>query len=123
VDEIELRYATHDKFGDLRTHIRQVYDKLKCEYIITTRGPIGSISYSKKSGFHETPAFAYRVIDSVGAGDAFFAFVSPCFVSGFPQDLTSFLGNAVGSLAVQIVCNREPVKLMDLVKFIARLLK
>jgi len=63
------------------------------------------------------------VVDKIGAGDAFFAFVSPCFAGGLHQDLVSFIGNAVGSLAVQIVCNREPVKFADLVKFITRLLK
>ena len=123
VDELELRFATHDKFSDLRTHVREIYKQLGCEHIITTRGPNGSLSYSKTNGFHETPAFSYRVVDAIGAGDAFFAFIAPCFAKGLPQDLVSFIGNAVGSLAVQIICNREPVKLIDLVKFITRLLK
>lgn len=123
IDEMELRFATHDKFGDLRTHIKQVYNELRCEHVITTRGSSGSICYSDSERFHEAPAFSYRVIDAIGAGDAFFAFVSPCFAKGLSQDLVSFIGNAVGSLAVQIVCNREPVKFEDLVKFITRLLK
>jgi bifunctional ADP-heptose synthase (sugar kinase/adenylyltransferase) len=122
VDEMELRFATHDKAGDLRTHLKKIREKLNCEQIIATRGPSGSLSYSK-NGYHETPAFAYRVVDAIGAGDAFFAFVGPCFAAGLPQDMTSFIGNAVGSIAVQIVCNREPVKYVDLVKFITRLLK
>lgn len=123
IDEMELRYATHDKFNDLRKHEKRIYEQLKCEHIIATRGAHGSLCYSKASGFHETPAFSYRVIDAIGAGDAFFAFVSPCFAAGLPEDLVSFIGNAVGSLAVQIVCNREPVKFADLVKFVTRLLK
>ena len=123
VDELELRYATHDKFGDLRTHAKKVYKELGCGYIIATRGSLGSLSYSKSGGFHETPALSYRVIDAVGAGDAFFAFVAPCFAAGLSQELVSFIGNAVGSLAVQIVCNREPVNYVDLIKFMTRLLK
>jgi len=123
VDELELRFATHDKFSDLRTHVKKIYQQLGCEHIITTRGSQGSLSYSKNGGFHETPAFSYRVVDAIGAGDAFFAFVAPCFAKGLPKDLISFVGNAVGSLAVQIVCNQEPVKFVDLVKFITRLLK
>ena len=123
VDEMELRYAAHDRFSDLRTHAKKIYQELKCQYIIATRGSYGSLCYSKKEGFHETPAFSYRVVDAIGAGDAFFAFIAPCFASGMSQDLVSFVGNAVGSLAVQIVCNREPVNLVDLTKFITRLLK
>ena len=123
VDEMELRFATHDKFGDLRTHAKKVYQELGCEHIIATRGSLGSLSYSKSGGFHEAPTFSYRVIDAIGAGDAFFAFVAPCFAKGLPQDLVSFIGNSVGSLAVQIICNREPIKSTDLIKFITRLLK
>ncbi len=123
VDEMELRFATHDKFSDLRTLARQVYQDLGCQQIIATRGPHGSLSYSESHGYHETPAFAYRVVDAIGAGDAFFAFIAPCFSAGLPQDLVSFVGNAVGSLAVQIICNREPVKFVDLAKYITRLLK
>ncbi len=123
IDEMELRFATHDKFSDLRTHAKKIYKELGCEHIIATRGSLGSLGYSKSEGFHETPAFSYHVVDAIGAGDAFFAFVAPCFAAGMPQDLVSFIGNAVGSLAVQIVCNREPVKYIDLIKFITRLLK
>jgi len=123
VDEMELRFATHDKFSDLRTHAKKIYQDLRCKHIIATRGAQGSLCYSRPGGFHETPAFSYSIVDAIGAGDAFFAFVAPCFAKGMPQDLVSFIGNAVGSLAVQIVCNREPVKLVDLVKFITRLLK
>jgi len=96
---------------------------MKCNQIITTRGNLGSMSYSAEEGFHETPALSYRVIDAIGAGDAFFAFIAPCFAIGLSQDLVSFIGNAVGSIAVQIVCNREPVRYVDLIKFITRLLK
>ncbi len=123
VDELELRYATHDRVSDLRNHARKVYDQMGCEHIIATRGSSGSLCYSKEHGFHETPAFANRVVDAIGAGDAFFAFIAPCFAAKLPQEVVSFIGNAVGSLAVQIVCNRESVKSVDLVKFITRLLK
>jgi len=91
VDEMELRHATHDRFGNLRTHLKKVHDQMSCEYIIATRGPNGSLTYSKKSGFHKTPAFSYRVVDAIGAGDAFFSFIGPCFAKGMPQDLESFI--------------------------------
>ena len=123
IDEGELRFATHDKYGDLQTHIRQIYQELHCNHMIATRGPEGSLCYSESDGFCVTPAFAYHVVDAIGAGDAFFAYVAPCFAAGLNQEVVSFIGNAVGSLAVQIVCNRESVTLIDLVKFITRLLK
>ena len=113
---------TADGSGITEKIARELF-QVGCDVLMATLGPEGSLCYSKEHGFHETPAFAYRVIDSIGAGDAFFAYVSPCFAAGMPQDLVSFIGNAVGSLAVQIVCNREPVDFVDLSKFITRLLK
>jgi len=123
IDEMELRFATHDKFGNVRALSKKIYNQIGCQHIIATLGSAGSVCYSKDHGYHETPAFSDNVIDAIGAGDAFFAFVAPCYAAGMPQDLVSFIGNAVGSLAVQIVCNREPVSLVDLTKFITRLLK
>ncbi len=123
IDELELRFASHDKFSDLRQLAKNVYNQIGCEHIIATRGSHGSLCYSGKDGYHETPAFSYRVVDAIGAGDAFFAFVAPCFAGGMRQELVSFIGNAVGSLAVQIICNREPVRTVDLIKFMTRLLK
>jgi len=123
IDQMELRFAAHDKFSDLRALTKKVYGQVGCDVMMATLGPQGSLCYSQSHGFHETPAFAYRVVDSIGAGDAFFAYAAPCFAAGMPQELVSFIGNAVGSLAVQIVCNREPVEFADLCKFITRLLK
>ena len=123
IDELEMRYATHDRYNDLKGHMKTIYNQLKCSHIITTRGANGSMSYAKREGFNETPAFAYKVVDPIGAGDAFFAYIAPCFAAGFPQEMVSFIGNAVGSIATQIVCNRESVNKVDLQKFITRLLK
>jgi rfaE bifunctional protein kinase chain/domain/rfaE bifunctional protein nucleotidyltransferase chain/domain len=123
VDEVELRLAMHDKLSDLKVLVRRAAKMLKAKMVVVTRGKDGSLSYTPKGGFHWTPAFSFKVVDKVGAGDAYFAFASPCFAAGFPQDLVSFVGNAVGSLAVQIVGNREPVRYADLAKFMTRLLK
>jgi len=123
VDDLELRLATHDRVSDLKILAKEIFDLLSCDYIIATRGSYGSIGYSTDEGFNECPAFSYKVVDAIGAGDAFFSYVSPCIAGGFNFDLTSFIGNAAGSLATQIICNREPVRYADLMKFITRLLK
>ncbi len=123
VDEPEIKLAAHDKHGDLKLIMQEMLQKLSCDNLMVTRGPRGSINYDKEKGFYEIPAFASHVVDTIGAGDAFFAYTAPCMALGLPQDLTSFIGNAVGALAVQIVCNRKPVDVVDLMKYITRLLK
>ncbi|MBU1026200.1 MAG: cytidyltransferase, partial [Candidatus Margulisbacteria bacterium] len=123
VDEPETRLAAHDKHGEMKNIMRSMLENLHADNLMVTRGHRGSINLDREKGFHETPAFASKVVDVVGAGDAFFAYTAPCMALGLPQDLTSFIGNAVGALAVQIVCNRKPVDVVDLMKYVTRLLK
>jgi len=124
LDELELRYAAHDKFSSINKIIKDIVGKIGCENLIITRGYNGALGFNKKTRLLiEGPALATSVIDPIGAGDAFFAFTAPLVAKGIPQDLVIFIGNAVGALAVQIVCNRQPVDPVDLKKFITTILK
>lgn len=123
LDELEVRYAAHNKNGDLRDVMRQVSQKINCRNMVITRGRNGALSLTNKKEFIGAPALASKVIDPVGAGDAFFAFTAPLVASKVPQELVVFVGNAVGALAVQIICNRQPVDPIDLKKFITTILK
>ncbi len=123
LDELEIRYAAHDKSGELSKVMKTVAGKIKCENLIITRGNYGALSLAKKNTLISAPALATNVIDPIGAGDAFFAFTAPLVAIGVPQELVVFIGNAVGALAVQIICNRDPVDPVDLKKFITTILK
>jgi bifunctional ADP-heptose synthase (sugar kinase/adenylyltransferase) len=123
VDEPEIRLAAHDKHGDMKVLVKDMLTRLNCRNLMVTRGHLGSMDIDSEKGLHESPALASKVVDRVGAGDALYAFTAPLMAMKVPQDLTSFIGNAVGALKVQIVCNRAPVDVVDLMKFITRLLK
>lgn len=123
VDEPEIRLAAHDKHTDIKDVMASMLEKLNCGNLMVTRGYQGSVNIDKEKGIHESPALASQVVDRVGAGDALFAFTSPLMAMKAPQDLISFIGNAVGALKVQIVCNRAPVDVVDLMKYVTRLLK
>jgi rfaE bifunctional protein kinase chain/domain/rfaE bifunctional protein nucleotidyltransferase chain/domain len=123
IDERELRLATRDRNGDMKSLMKKVTRNLTAHQLIATRGQHGSISLTREDGFCTTPAFATSSVDKIGAGDAFFAYTAPCFAAGIPQDLTTFLGNCAGALKVQIVGNKEQVRLNDLMRFVERLLK
>ena len=123
IDEPEMRLAHQDKFGRLEDLISKTAKKLKCGHVTVTRGHLGSLTYSKKEGFFETPIFSKEIVDRVGAGDAFLAVTAPCAAKGIPSDLLGFIGNTVGALAVRIVGNRTPVEPIPLFKFMTALLK
>jgi rfaE bifunctional protein kinase chain/domain/rfaE bifunctional protein nucleotidyltransferase chain/domain len=123
LDEAEARLAVQDKFSDIDVVARKIMDAVAAEHLIVTLGKKGSIGIDKGGLVCRTPILSTKVIDTVGAGDAFFAFTAPCFAKGLPLDLVSFIGNAVGALAVQIIGNKKPVEKHELLEFINSILK
>lgn len=123
LDEAEARLATQDRFGDVDDIARKLSSILNTDYLIITRGKKGSIGISRDGNITRTPIFSTKVTDTVGAGDAFFSFAVPCLANGLPLDLVSFIGNAVGALAVQITGNKKPVEKYELFEFIHSILK
>lgn len=123
LDELEVRYAAHDNTSELSGIMKKVCRQIGCRNMIITRGQNGALSLTGSNSFIASPALATSVVDAIGAGDAFFAFTAPLLAMKVPQDLVLFIGNAVGALAVQIVCNREAVDIVSLKKFITTLLK
>lgn len=125
IDEPEIRLAMHDKFGDIRKIIRDVSDIVKTRKVSVTRGHLGAITHDcdLPDAFNEIPVFSKKIVDRVGAGDAFLSVTSPLVAAGNPMDVAGFVGNAVGALAIGIVCNRSPVEPVPLFRFITTLLK
>ncbi|MBI2934406.1 MAG: adenylyltransferase/cytidyltransferase family protein [Chloroflexi bacterium] len=123
INEAEARLALRDKYGDLENLVMTLAQTTKCDNILITRGSRGSLAYSAGHGFHQSPPLASRVIDRVGAGDAFFAFSAPCSMTGMPPETVSLVGNAAGAIACQTVGNQKPVDPTNLFKFIETLLK
>ena len=123
LDETEARFATQNKFGDIEIIAKNILETINAGHLIVTLGKKGSVGIDKSGKFNKTPIFSTKVIDTVGAGDAFFSFTAPCFAHGMPLDLVSFVGNAVGALAVQIVGNKKPVEKHELLEFIHGILR
>lgn len=122
LDKLELHVAARRKYGPLSPMIREIQKRLKAGTFLVSLGSEGTL-ISSGGKRCETPALAIRVLDRVGAGDALFAAASPCAYRGMPAELLGFIGNCVGALAVEIVCNREPIDSVRLFKFIETVLK
>jgi sugar/nucleoside kinase (ribokinase family) len=63
------------------------------------------------------------VVDRIGAGDAFLSLAGLCAANGLGAEVAAFVGSAAAAIDVQIVCNREPVSLVGLQKYVSTLLK
>jgi sugar/nucleoside kinase (ribokinase family) len=72
---------------------------------------------------YKIPALSSKVVDRIGAGDAFLSVAGLCLGGGLAPEQALFAGSAAAALDVQIVCNREPVRSVALFKYITTLLK
>ena len=72
---------------------------------------------------HKTPILSTKVLDRIGAGDAFLSLAGLCLGGGIASDIALFVGSAAAALDVQVVCNRESITPVNLYKYINTLLK
>lgn len=123
IDEPEMRLAMREKYADLGTLVASLSRRLRCSRITVTRGHMGCVTYDREKGIFEAPVFSTKVVDRMGAGDAFFSVTAPCVAARLPMDVVGFVGNAVGAIAVTIVGNRSVIEPASLYKYIASLLR
>lgn len=121
--ERELRLDARDVKSDLRPLVADMVERFDCQYLAVTRGKKGSVVGTPGGSFVAVPAFASKVVDSVGAGDAFFSISCLAARLGAPREIVGFLGNAAGALAVQMVGNQKAVDRQELSKYITTILK
>ncbi|HIA14921.1 MAG TPA: cytidyltransferase [Nitrospirales bacterium] len=119
----ELRLDARSRVGNLRGIVLDVAKRLSCDKVVITQGQKGCLCYGKEEGFLEMPAFATKVVDRVGAGDAVFAVSALCAAQQAPMEVIGFIGSVVGAEAVATVGNKRSIERVSLFKHIESLLK
>jgi rfaE bifunctional protein kinase chain/domain/rfaE bifunctional protein nucleotidyltransferase chain/domain len=121
--ETEVRIESRDRHGDLTSLTRELYEKLGCGQLIVTRGKHGCLCCDPREGLVSIPAVAGKVVDRIGAGDAFLSVSTLLAAQRAPLEVVGFAGNAAGALAVATVANREPIDRVAYLRQIESLLK
>jgi sugar/nucleoside kinase (ribokinase family) len=125
IDGPEARLALSDRIsaaGDIVYHLAERLPQ--CAKLIVTQGRHGCITFERDQlAVHTIPAVARKIVDTVGAGDAFLAITSPLVAAGTPMNLVGLVGNVVGALKVEIVGHRHAVDKVALIKDLTGLLK
>ncbi len=119
----ELQLNFRQKHICTLEQINKIMKEFDYKHIVVTRGVMGTLSCKKDEEIFSTPAFASTVKDRVGAGDAVLAITSLFASQKAPADLVGFIGNVVGSLAVNIIGNKSFIEKVTLLKYIMHLLK
>lgn len=110
LDELEARMACRDRTGSLASLTGRLRADLGRKTTLTiTRGHHGSTTFAAGRAPVDVPILSHDVVDTIGAGDAFFAIAAPCAARGFDPDLIGFLGNVAGAIAVAMLGNQRAV--------------
>jgi rfaE bifunctional protein kinase chain/domain/rfaE bifunctional protein nucleotidyltransferase chain/domain len=124
LNEPEARLATHNRHDPIENVARNLADRLKAKHFAVTRGTKGVMLLDNEGGeTYAVPALSTKVLDRVGAGDAFLSFSAMCLGKGISPEAAAFIGSAAAALDVQIVCNKEPIRSGNLLKYLGTLLK
>ena len=124
IDAPEARLAVADKDADLAEIASQLlHAKMNVDRLILTHGRSGCVTYDKGQGTYRVPAFSSRIVDTMGAGDAFLAVTAPLSAVAVDMEMVGFIGNVVGGIKVGIVGHRQPVDKIGVLKYIQALLK
>jgi sugar/nucleoside kinase (ribokinase family) len=124
LNEPELRMAAHNRHDPLEVVADEVARMVGAKQLAVTRGTKGVVIFDGvgQEGYH-VPALSTKVVDRIGAGDAFLSLTGICLANGMNPEVAAFVGSAAAAIDVQIVCNREPIASSTLLKYIGTLLK
>lgn len=124
LDTNEARLATRENHAEINKIVfEQLPHLVACEKFVVTLGKHGAVAWDKNDGATQIPALTSTIVDTIGAGDAFFAVTAPFAALGVPMPILGFLGNAAGAIKVGIVGHRSSVDRVPFIKFITALMK
>ena len=124
IDAPEAQLASQDRFSTIEDVLTNSLSKrIDCQRFIITHGKMGCVVFDKKDELVRIPAFTKNVVDTVGAGDAFFSIAAPLAAIGVPMEVAAFAGNVAGAIKVGIVGHRKSVEKIPFVKYTTTLLK
>ena len=122
MDEQETRLATADRYSPIEDCIREVKASTNAGVVSMTHGAAGSFVHNYDT-MATIPVMSSEVVDTIGAGDVFLAITSLAAKKGVSPEAIGFLGNAMAALAVRVVCTKQVVSKLDLLRFIKTLTK
>lgn len=124
INEKEIRHELRDKTSELNKLIKKLSVDRKVENLIVTKGSSGSILYNKKlNKFFHSEAYAKKVVDKIGAGDAMLAVISLCLKLKIDFNLSLLISSLAAAQSVASLANKETLNHIQMLKTLENILK
>ena len=116
LDEPEVRYALKDRDNNIKILVKKMLKKTKAQIIAVTYGANGTKMFSNNK-IASLPAFSKNVVDTLGAGDAFFAISSIYSMCDNNSKNIGFVGNLAGAMKIQYLGHERHIERDDLIGY------
>lgn len=122
IDEQEARLAVSDNKSVIFNIVKKLHENKKYKKIFITLGAKG-VLYKSKKNYEIFPVLNDNIVDTLGAGDAFFSYTS-IFTHFFSNnDLVSLIGNIAGGIKVNFEGHKRNIKISEILKTVETLYK
>jgi len=119
IDEIELRLACSNQFEELESLIYERFNGIN-KIVSITESKKGSHVYKNKR-IIKSPSLAKEIVDTVGAGDAYFSLTSPLAYLDCSEEMIGIVGNIAGAIACSYQGNKYYVSKKRILEMIETL--
>jgi bifunctional ADP-heptose synthase (sugar kinase/adenylyltransferase) len=109
LDEQELMLSAGHRHLNFSTELERLRRSLNARYAWLTRGAVETLGLLDGQPPALCPPLETDVVDTVGAGDAFFSVAALAAVRNLPASVGTFLGQLAGAQAVKIVGNAQSI--------------
>ena len=116
LDQHELMLSSGHRHLDFTAELKALQKNLCSDYAWLTRGAVQTIGLLKDQPPCLCPPLEYEVVDTIGAGDAFFSVAALAAAQKLPIPLATFMGQLAGAQAVKIVGNIQPITKQTLLR-------
>lgn len=124
INEREIRHELRDRNSEIEVLMRKLSYEQKIKNLIVTQGSLGLIIYNLKNNkFDRCEAFAKKIKDKIGAGDALLSILSLCLSKKMDIKLSILIGSLAAAYSVENIGNKEFIQKSKLVKSIQHILK
>ncbi len=123
VNGLELRHEKRDRYTDIHLLAKEMMKEIKSKNFIVTQGKNGAFMVDSKNKIYSCPAFATKIIDKVGSGDALLSIISIFLQQKNNNDLSLFASSLAAAQSVETIGNSLKLNNLKLSKSISYMLK
>ena len=119
INETELRHEYRDRESGVEALMRKLQKDISPITLVVTQGRGGAKALVKGSkAIIACPAFASKVVDKVGSGDAMLSLLSICLSAKLPIHFSLLISSLAAAHSVETVGNKEPFSKKSLMKIL-----